>query len=198
MNARTFVLATLAVLVPATAAAQPMLQAPAPLEPAPPAPTDGKSPAMAVALSLGVTGAGFAALAMTDDMNNSDASSALAVAGVTLIVGGPSAGHIYAGESHHALATTALRAAGLGVGAVAAVSMIDFCWDECPEEDHTGAGIALALGLGVYAGATLYDFIDAAGAARRANRRASSVRLAPTALASQRGIVPGMVLGGSF
>lgn len=157
--------------------------------PSPPAQAD-KDGTTATLAALGFTAAGFA-LAGAGASNH---VAALGDAGLALIIIGPSAGHLYAGEKGHALGMSLLRTAAIATIVIGAID--DLAGNvECPAYSSTpgiypgdgcstnqqnyGSAIAMTGGL-VLIAATAYDIWDAHRAARRANERPSSLAVVPT------------------
>lgn len=157
-----------------------------------------KSEATATWLSIGATALGLGAIALGGESRN----EALAWAGVAGVFVGPSAGHIYAGEGGHAVKMSLLRAGGVVVLAVGALSAHSepACIDYCGyDDDDSEANAAIWLGGALFVGATLYDFWDAGRAARRYNEKhQASYMFAPTMMSSPHGAAPGLSLAGQF
>ncbi len=160
-----------------------------------------KNPGTATLLSLGVTALGFGMFlsALEDD----DGWPAGWLGLGTMLVG-PSAGHIYAGESGHAVKMSLLRTAGLATlvwGAVEADSYEYDCYDYdyyCEEDDNNGEA-AMWIGGAVLVGATLYDFVDAGRSAQRANERQRRAwTVTPSIMGGPAGRSPGLALTGQF
>lgn len=146
--------------------------------------------------ALGTTALGLGAVLVAAEENN----AALGWTGILVSLIGPSAGHIYAGESGHAVKASLLRTGGFVTfvaGAISASSVAD-CIDYC-EGSGDGEGLML-LGGAVVVGATLYDFWDAARAARRTNEKQQRAYLVGPTMMSQTagGLAPGLALSGSF
>src|SRR5262245_27028144 len=119
-------------------------------QPVPPGPT--KSEALATALAFGSTVAVVTVLAVA-----SYDRPLLTWTGATLMVIGPSVGHVYTGEYGHAAVASLLRAGGLvsfGIGLVGAlcVSESDV---SCPSE--AAMSWLLLGGASVYVAVTAYD-----------------------------------------
>lgn len=172
----------------------------APLPPAPRGePVARKEPATAAALAIGLTVGGYAlvSLAGTVEDRSEDGAVALALVGFSLATIGPSTGHFYAGETGRGVGSIGVRMGGIAAMGLGATMLCILCDDE--ESDRSAdRGVALILlGMGVYAGATIYDFIDAPRAARRTNRRRAVVAT-PTVLRGPDGAAPGFVVGGAF
>jgi hypothetical protein len=197
---------------PVAAAAPPSLTPLSdPEEPPPPQhdrPTSGaKSETAATALAFGTTAAGYvlaAAIANSDHETGAEAAMALMVIG-------PSAGHLYAGESGHALGMSALRAGGLvtfALGLLAVVATDNVEYGNCPggcgnvsdeRNDHSfGAGMMIVGGTAFVVG-TAYDLYDAHRAVRRANDKlVGAMQFTPTMIRVPNGMAPGMALTGRF
>jgi len=158
-----------------------------------------KRPGTAQALAVGVTGLGLVAILGGADDNNEE----LALAGLGMMLIGPSAGHIYAGENGHALKMTLLRTGGFLTflwGAVKQTSSYD-CIDYCYEDTSDNEGeTAMYLGGAVFVLGTLYDIYDSGRAARRYNTKAArALTLGPTMMSAAQGQTsPGVALSGSF
>lgn len=197
---RTILLVTVAAVAaaPAVAAAQPSNTpvgvAPAPLPaPVPQADYRELSPGVALGLSLGVTAAGYGA-ALYAGEHDSEGMGWLGAAGILF---GPSFGHWYQED---------IWTRGLGVRAVsatvffaAAVSTIDICFEDCPQEDHSAAETWMKLSAAAFVIGSLDDIITAPIAADRRNRenRARAIKsltLAPQVSPNQ----TGLVLAGTF
>jgi hypothetical protein len=227
---RLAVLAAL-VLVPAIATAQPGLTNPqhpddevpathrAPVQPtyayeAPspysyPAPVvpEAKSEGVATALSIGAITAGFAMIG-SGAQNGRDG---MITAGLLTMVIGPSAGHIYAGETGHAVKMSLLRGGGFVafmIGAIKATTVYagspaePGCID-CPtrssHNDRDNAGLLMWGGGITFVAATVYDIIDASRAARRHNAKSTRMLMvAPSYAQTSSGPAPGVALSGRF
>jgi hypothetical protein len=193
-------------VIPAVALAQPSLTAP--VEPCPYPTTDTptidpddlKSESVATLLALGTTAAGFATMYAAADSK----IDGMAQVGALLVLIGPSAGHIYAGETKHAVRMSLLRTAGVGIMMLGVVSMFSAGSDciDCGHSDNTGEKLLIAGGL-TFAIATAYDIYDAHRAVRRSNERMTQQQrmwmLAPSAVAaSSGGVAPALALSGRF
>jgi hypothetical protein len=194
------------------AAAQPAL---APLaDPAVPAewtppPPGTKSELAATGLAFGATLGGYAlAFAAANTQ-----SSAMGEAALGLIVIGPSAGHLYAGERGHALGMSALRAGGLVTFAVGLMATVTYgaetdlsgasCPNGCggppPSNAHWAGPAAMLVGGTAFTAGTIYDLLDAHRAVERANAKlVRDVVVAPTIIHVQNGVAPGMALTGRW
>jgi hypothetical protein len=160
-----------------------------------------RSESTATLLAVGATAAGFGLLALATHRDGGDdtLTSALAWSGLGLVVVGPSAGHIYAGEGGHALGFSALRLgslAALGVGLIASLNECDVV-GPCQDGSKGGARALMAAGAIGYVGLTIYDIHDASAAVRRASARALALTPAPLRTPGGR-TAPGLVLAGSF
>ena len=191
-----------AALVPAVAAAQPALTPPIATQPD--QVPEVKSESGATALAIATTIAGGAAIYGAGQTRN----DSLAWLGVGLVLAGPSAGHLYAGEYGHAAKMTALRAGGMlvfGVGLIASMSVAyeADCAGPCSggSSSSHGPGTALMLlGGGTVLASTIYDLYDAHRSAHRANVRAAQQHwmVAPTVLGTRDGTAPGLAFAGAF
>jgi hypothetical protein len=179
--------------------------------PAAPAPAQ-MSEATATELAVGATAAGYAlAIGMAAYGGPGDHTAA-SWASATLIMVGPSAGHLYAGEGGHAAGMIALRSAGVVTFAVGAMSYFvaandtgcaDYYGCTNPsrgstQDDHTGGKAAMLLGAGAFIIGTGYDLFDAHRAARRHNERTRAVAIAPTTIQAPGGVAPGLALSGQW
>jgi hypothetical protein len=156
-----------------------------------------KDPTTARLLSVGVTGLGF--LGILAAANDNSEQLGWASLGVMMI--GPSAGHIYAGEGGHALKMTLLRTGGLVTFLWGALKSTEGkCLDYCYENENKDGEKAMYVGGAVVLLSTLYDFYDSASAANRYNEKAArAFTLAPTMMSSGTGgTSPGVALSGSF
>jgi hypothetical protein len=163
-----------------------------------PAPRPIKSESSATWLSIGATAAGIGGLYLAARDENGN----LAIASVALTLIGPSVGHIYAGETGHAVKMSLLRAAGLltlGYGAYQADTYSNSgCIDYCSNGQSDGKTTML-VGGAILLGATLYDFYDAGRAARRTNEKAArALTVAPTMMSTYQGASPGVAISGAF
>jgi len=188
-------------IAPRHAAAQPSLTpplAPAPLPP--PSDDSGRDPMVATALAVApvLIGGGLAFAA--GDADGGDDAAILAWLSYGTLTLGPSLGHYYAGATGRGLATSGVRlgATALGVAGVVVALESGCIYSEGCERDEAGeaAGYAMMLGgAALYVGATVYDILDAAPAARRHNR---GLTVLPTALPTAHGPAAGLALGGTF
>jgi hypothetical protein len=131
-----------------------------------------KSRVAAVTLAVGTTALGVTMMAVAGTQG---LVPTLGLGGGLIAVVGPASGHIYAGEYRHALVTSLVRGAfaiayarGLQQGSIGGLDS---------HRDHSTTWATAAGGI-VLLGATVYDFIDAPRAVRRANKR-SALQLAP-------------------
>ena len=135
----------------------------------PPVPTAAvatqKSDGLATGLAIGTTFGGLAMIVAGATVH----SGAIATLGGVAVLVGPSAGHIYAGESGHAVGMTLLRAAGAATFFYGLIN--DTIVADGPNEysQHPSARPLMVLGAAAFVGGTLYDMFDAHRAARRAN-----------------------------
>lgn len=128
------------------------------------------SPGIALALATGMTGAAGVVYLVAAEADDDRVKVASVLTATTLMVIGPSAGHLYAGDSGEAVGMSLVRAGGLGVAFYGFSRMVDDL-DDCAEAcgDH---GLLVAVGgLGIWSAAAIYDLIDAPRAAARANAR---------------------------
>ena len=151
-----------------------------------------KSAAVAEGLSVGGT-LGGAALTLAGIEAD---SGPLTLTGVGLLIVGPGAGHLYAGDADHSLLTSLIRLAGVGVigyglTKLSPLQCEDFCEDD--QGDDTQAGLLMVGGAVTFLGATVWDVVDAPRAAHRHN-----LSLTPTVLPATDGRAPGLTLAGSF
>jgi hypothetical protein len=134
---------------------------------------DEKSPLVAFALPIAATSL---SVLLTIPGENP-----LSTAGVILFLVGPSAGHIYAGETETALFHAGLRTAAAATvlsGAVWLLVGTDCSLlfdDEC--EAPAGPTMLLVGGFVVGTASAIYSIVDAPYAARRQNRKANALRL---------------------
>ncbi len=134
---------------------------------------DPKNPTAALALSLGVTAAGYATVYI---MNDRDAGSPglgyLSAAAITL---GPTVGHWYAGETFtRGLGFRVGGAATVVTGMVVLLRSCPIFGDHC--DDSPGGAALLAVGAVAFAYGTMDDIFTAPSAARRYNQRARARR----------------------
>lgn len=145
-----------------------------PVELAPPAPIDEKSPALAFALGFGTTLGGYVLMAHAGE------HGAVATLGFAGALVGPSVGQWYAGK--RAWAGTAAR--GLGAGLVIYGMMTSLVAGDCvdcgthPRDDR--AELYLIAGAALWVGSTIYDIVDGAFEASAVNRRQRALTFAPT------------------
>jgi hypothetical protein len=91
------------------------------------------------------------------------------VIGTTLLVVGPSAGHLYAGDSGEAVGMSLVRGGAAALFYVGLTRLIDSCEsDSC---DDGKSEYMMLGGLGLWTAAAVYDMIDAPRAVARANAR---------------------------
>jgi hypothetical protein len=193
-----------AVLVAVPAHAQPSRTPPiaAPTAVAPPAPRtvvrsgSRRSPAAAVAISLGVT-AGSLGLMAAGAGDGGEDNPLLAPMVIGFLVG-PSTGHWYAGRAFNP--AMGVRAIAAGVSFLSLVTLVGCGFDDGHDEsDCDLAGWGMAGGALTYTVAGIYEIFDAASSATAYNRRHGfDVMIAPTALPAAGGASPGLALGGRF
>src|SRR5262249_27982751 len=146
-----------------------------------PAPTEPevKSEATAQLTAIGVTVVGVLGVGVSLKRNN----AYLGFPALGLLAVGPSTGHLYAGETAHAVKMTFVRAAGL------AAMFVGVGINSSPGTRDPGPGLSLfALGAGISLGSTLYDVIDARAAVRRHN---SAWQVIPAPIATPTSVAPG-------
>ena len=175
----------------------------APVAPLPAPVIEGrtKSEGTATMLSLGTPAAGFALIAAS---GSEDDSAGMATLGVIALLVGPSAGHIYAGETGHAVGMTLVRgAAALALLAgvikattVYAVDCVD-CSGSHYDDGDDGSTLMWVGGISLVA-ATVYDIIDAPRAARRRNAKERGYGVQPMMVGTSNAKSPGIGLVGSF
>ncbi len=160
-----------------------------------------KSEATATMLSIGTTAAGFALIAAAGKQQD---GAGMGTLGVLALMIGPSAGHIYAGETGHAVGMSLLRG-GAAVAFIAGVvqattvayaDCIDQCTGYAGDRDN-GATLMWVGGISFVA-ATVYDIIDAPRAARRRNTKTRQWQMAPMMVGTSNAKLPGMGFSGSF
>lgn len=164
---------------------------------------DGRSPAMAVTLSLAptlVSAAAFGAgLATKDD----DRAATLLLSGTAGLVLSPSIGHWY-GNGNPFTVGSAIRYAGVGAMmlglVVAATSGLGETFTSEPDTGlNTGASVLIYGGMGALAVGAVYDIATVHGATERGNaRRARRFQLGPTALSTKAGPTMGLGVVGTF
>ena len=158
-----------------------------------------RSPLLALVLSAAGASAGVALLSAGDRQNN----DSLRAAGWIALELGPSAGHWYAGS------WWSPGMIGRGVGTTL-FALGDYQQHHCNADEEKGGdsdcwvgGVMLgALGLLVLGGSTIGDVLLAPMQAREFNRMHEMQRMqpivVPTAIAAPGGLVPGLVVSGSF
>lgn len=162
-----------------------------------------KSEGTATMLSLGTTAAGFALLASAANQDNGGGMGTL---GVLALLIGPSAGHIYAGETGHAVGMSLVRGGAAiaflaGVIKATTVYATDSgdCIDWCNSGDSDNGATLMWVGGLTFVAATVYDIIDAPRAARRRNAKERQFAVQPmfvgTAANSK---TPGIGFAGKF
>lgn len=178
---------------------------PAPVPMAMPAPIiegRAKSEGTATLLSLGATTGGFLLLASAGKQQ--DGGGEMATLGVLALMIGPSAGHIYAGETGHAVGMSLVRG-GAAIAFVAGIvkattaysgsDCIDWC--EGSRDSDNGATLMWVGGL-TFVAATVYDIIDAPRAAHRRNLKERQYSVAPMIVGSATSRTPGIGFAGKF
>lgn len=159
-----------------------------------------RSPEFATAGALLITATGWGLLVHGAF---SGGNGAEVLAGVPMILVGPSFGQFYAGEVKHGLVTSGLRTGALTVGGLGAIIFLtahSFPGVFVVQEDRGRDSGALAIaagGLVVVGGISLYDLWDAHRAVERYNDRAARrASLVVVPLVSGREI--GLALGARF
>jgi len=160
-----------------------------------------RSPALATAGALLTTAAGWGLL-FHGAFGGGGGIEVLA--GLPMILAGPSFGHFYAGEVKHGLVTSGLRAGAFvvgGLGAIIFVTAHSFPGAFIVPQDEgrdSGALLMVAGGLIAVGGISLYDVWDAHHAVGRYNERAARARVTVVVapLVSDREL--GLALGGRF
>jgi hypothetical protein len=174
------------VIAPApVAAAVPM----APIESAP-----HKSRALALALSIGGTAAGFALISIGSDRDDGN----LVVAGAAAVFFGPSFGHWYAGDG--AIKGLALRSSGVVLEVLGLMQMsFGDCIGDCERrhDDDRLAATMVVGGSALFVIGGIYDIATAPGAASDWNAR-HALTIVPTAIRASDGVTPGVALTGRF
>jgi len=123
--------------------------------------SSAKSPGAALTWAIGTTFVGWGMAAG----GIASGELGLFIVGEAVSAFGPSAGHFYAGEIGHGLATSVIRGGALFAADVILVLAFEDDWDQNSGEGLFLGSLAVAAGLG------LYDWIDAPRAARRTNER---------------------------
>ncbi|MBA2538873.1 MAG: hypothetical protein H0V17_04495 [Deltaproteobacteria bacterium] len=163
-------------------------------------PNPVKSEGTATMLALGTTAAGFVLMAAG---GQSGGDGAITMGLLTLLVG-PSAGHIYAGESGHAVGMTLVRGAALVAfvaGVIKSTMVYGIDCVDCESSnsgDRDNAGTLMWVGGLSFIAASVYDIIDAPRAARRRNAKERSYMVQPMFVQAPGGAVPAVGLGGKF
>lgn len=143
--------------------------------------SDQKAPETAFVLSALSTAAGVGLIFVGGNANSGE----LALLGLATVAVGPSFGHIYAGETGHALAHSAVRVGSMG--AMLAGVLWDFadCFSLYGASCDRSAGPVILFTSGVVVGASsaIYSIFDASRAAQRHNARAQRFALAAAPLA---------------
>lgn len=141
-------------------------------------------------------------LAVVGSLGDGDSAAAgFLLLDLTLSIG-PSCGHFYAGETKHALLTTALRFVSYGLGELLIINAV-INNVEYPRDPAAASSQRMMLGMGLVAidlGLTIYDIIDAGPAATRSNQRRGLVSLHVVPLLAPKGAgsTAGLTLAGRF
>jgi len=160
-----------------------------------------RSPELATAGALLTTAAGWGLLFHGAFGGGGGAE---VLAGLPMILVGPSVGHFYAGEVKHGLVTSGLRTGAFvvgGLGAIVFLAAHSFPGAVLVEQDQgrdAGALAVVAGGLVVVGGISLYDLWDAHHAVERHNERAVQARARFVVAPLVSGRELGLVLGGRF
>jgi hypothetical protein len=160
-----------------------------------------RSPQVATAGALLTTAAGWGLLFHGAFGGGSGAE---VLAGLPMIVVGPSFGHFYAGEVKHGLVTSGLRTGAFvvgGLGAIVFLAAHSFPGAVIVQQDHgrdSGALAMVAGGLVMVGGISLYDLWDAHHAVERHNERAARPRASVVVAPLVSGRELGLALGGWF
>jgi len=168
----------------------------------PPVARPVKSEGTATMLSLGTTAAGFALIAAAGNQGERGGGEMATIGLLSLIIG-PSAGHIYAGETSHAVGMSLLRGGAfvafvVGVIKATTVTSAD-CVEVCSSRDSGDNGATLMwVGGLTFVAATVYDIIDAPRAARRRNAKERQFMMQPIYVGTATGPAPGIGFAGKF
>ncbi len=160
-----------------------------------------KSEGTATMLSLGTTAAGFALLAAAGGQR--DGGAEMGTLGVVALLVGPSAGHLYAGETGHAVGMSLVRggaAIAFIAGVIKATTVYGAdCIDWCePSRDSDNGATLMWVGGISFVAATVYDIIDAPRAARRRNTKTRQWQMNPMMVGTSNAKTPGMGFAGRF
>ena len=160
-----------------------------------------KKPLVSFAASLGGTllGAGLVALSIDSFLDvNVDQGRALGVLGLVVLSTGPSAGHLYSGQLKHALVFSGARLATTGILLLGTKTAINGALDADVVKTVTGNGVAAIAGIAL-ASFALYDVFDAPFSIKRDTQEILSWRVSPSPIvASNKNIVPGMIISTNF
>jgi hypothetical protein len=161
-----------------------------------------KSEGTATMLSVGTTAAGFALIAAAGKQQ--DGGGAMGTVGVLALLIGPSAGHIYAGETGHAVGMTLVRG-GAAIAFLAGVlkATMVYSTSDCFDCGHASGdrddGVTLMWVGGLsFVAATVYDIIDAPRAAKRRNAKDRQFSMQPMMVGTANGPSPGIGFAGKF
>lgn len=144
------------------------------------APLEHKSGATAISLSLGATLGGVAALAVAANARTDHTfKTGLAITGLGLVLIGPTAGHIYAGNAWNRglqvrLGSLAVATAGIALAWRACAPFQGGCSEAEHDQSDLFGGVGF-VGTLVYSVAMFYEIGSAGSAAHKYN-----VRLVPT------------------
>lgn len=140
-------------------------------------PPEELSPVTAAWLPLAVTAGSIGTLTAAAYFANRDFGPAdiVAIASIATFLVGPSAGQLYAERWGPAIAGTSLRLAGTGF-MLAALGDLVACEEDC---DSSGTNTIAAIGLGLFAGGTIYSLLDAPLAIRRSHSKRRKLQASP-------------------
>jgi len=200
-------------LPPTPAAPYYPYQPPAPSYAPPPqqveAPKDLKREGTARGLAIGATAVGLLTIGASLEQED----GGMFVGGLALSLIGPSLGHIYAGETGHAVKMSLLRTGGLIAVLAGAISYnaVEDSYADCAydsgcsypahDSDKDKAKAAMWIGGAVVVVGTIYDFVDSARAVKRYNdKQRPALMFGPTMIQGTRGAaaVPAVGLSGAF
>ncbi len=163
---------------------------------------DAKSGSVATGLSLGVTAAGigimFASTQVAVRDGNETNQDLVALAGAAVVMVGPSAGHIYAGETEHAVIASLVRGGGMAMLVGAAISkhcILGPSWCQEDSRDQLLDAVGVVGGV-AFLGATIYDLYDAHRAVDR--EAGHGLVVTPSVMPARGGPAPAIVVGGVF
>lgn len=133
------------------------------------------SPGVALGLGAGATAAGGLMLVLASESSDDRIVVASTLVGAGLLIVGPSAGHLYVGESGEAVGMSLVRGGAGAIFYYGVTRMLDDCAESnCGERNSEWIMLG---GVGLWTAATVFDLVDAPRAATRANARTT---IAPT------------------